>query len=260
MIMERIRVFVAVHKEAVLYGNSDCYQFIHVGSSNSPLKIENEIRDDSCSDNISPKNNIYCELTGVYYIWKNIKDIDYVGLCHYRRFLAKKAYSSDPNSVIFKKDELIDKLKDYDILLPQKNIKKGRINGFFKNKEELGEYKPYILMRSAIEKLYPEYLIDFENEFFLPEMSFGNIMICKKSIFDDYCKWLFDILFFVENEFIEKEGQVPPRELGYYSEWLLNIWVRHNKLKAMYLPMYMVQETRSFLYKIKIICSFLGLK
>lgn len=50
--------------------------------------IVSDYRDNSLI-NISNKNKIYCELTGLYWIWKNygLETIEWIGLSHYRRYL-----------------------------------------------------------------------------------------------------------------------------------------------------------------------------
>lgn len=42
---------------------------------------------DDTGEQISALNCYYSELTGFYWIWKNCHDADYVGTCHYRRYL-----------------------------------------------------------------------------------------------------------------------------------------------------------------------------
>ena len=107
--MNKIKIFVATHKIAPNYGDS-CYQMVHVGAENSKVEIPNAIKDNCCDDNISAKNSIYRELTGLYHVWKNVKDIPYVGLCHYRRLPASKMGITGKNKVLsgFQLLEILD--------------------------------------------------------------------------------------------------------------------------------------------------------
>lgn len=243
--MKKVRVFVAVHKAAKLYGDDKAYKFIHVGATKSPIIINEAQRDDDADNNISNKNDIYCELTGLYYIWKNVHDVEYVGLCHYRRYPSNDDVGLIPNLNILSEKDIVGRLQHADIILLQKTPKNGEINGYFTDKERLLHYRPYVMMQPVIKELYPEYLDSFEEEFITPTMSFGNIMICRKSLFDNYCKWLFHILFAVEQKMNQQSGP-EPRELGFYSEWLLNVWVRHNKLNVDYANVFFTEKFFSF--------------
>ena len=90
--MNLIKILVCCHKPCEL-PNGDIYLPIQVGKkcSNLDLGIQSdcEINGQDC-ENISEKNNIYCEMTAAYWAWKNIRklypNIDYIGLCHYRRY------------------------------------------------------------------------------------------------------------------------------------------------------------------------------
>ena len=61
-------------------------------------------------------------------------------------------------------------------------------------------------------------------------------MFCKKKLFDSYCEWLFDILFEMEKYVdLTHLDEYQKRLYGFLSERLLNVWVKHNKLKAKHL-------------------------
>ena len=59
-----------------------------------------------------------------------------------------------------------------------------------------------------------------------------NMFIMKKEILDSYCKWLFDILFELENRIdVSKYDNFHARFFGRISELLLDVWINTNNLK-----------------------------
>ena len=65
---------VCCHKKDI-YKETDLYLPIQVGKALSDISL-NMLSDDT-GDNISHKNNSYCELTRMYRAWKNLKGIDH---------------------------------------------------------------------------------------------------------------------------------------------------------------------------------------
>ena len=63
------------------------YKIIKVGNNPEFEISESQGYCDSTGDNISSKSPYYCELTALYWAWKNL-DASIVGLCHYRRYFA----------------------------------------------------------------------------------------------------------------------------------------------------------------------------
>lgn len=88
--MSTTKILVCCHKPDN-FKNDEVYMPIHVGKANS--KYELGIQGDDTGDNISKENPHFCELTGLYWAWKNMQPVDYIGLCHYRRYF--NFHSSD---------------------------------------------------------------------------------------------------------------------------------------------------------------------
>ena len=93
----KVNILVCHHKESD-YIKTECLIPIQVGRAIAPYKLDYCIGDDT-GDNISHKNKNWCELTAMYWQWKNV-DADYYGLFHYRRYLSfrhEKSFYSEEN-------------------------------------------------------------------------------------------------------------------------------------------------------------------
>ena len=77
-------------------------------------------RDDT-GENISRKNPYYCELTGLYWAWKNCS-ADYIGLVHYRRHFRTKHFvlSRNPLDKVLTGRELQPMLGRYKVFVPRR--------------------------------------------------------------------------------------------------------------------------------------------
>ena len=81
--MKKTTIFICAHKEVPL-PQHPFFLPIQAGATMHE-HIANYQPDDE-GDNISIKNPHFCELTCHYWAWKNLKNVDIVGLNHYRRF------------------------------------------------------------------------------------------------------------------------------------------------------------------------------
>lgn len=179
---------------------------------------------DDTGENISEKNMYYSELTGHYWIWKNVIDTEYVGVCHYRRYLVNE------KELIFTKEELLKLLESFDIITTKKVLLP---NPYYDGYKATHHIENLDITAKVIKKLYPDYYEIYDRTIHSDETYFGNIMICKKSLFDSYCEWLFSIFKEME-KYVSFQGydDYHKRVYGFISEILLLVYVRKNQLKA----------------------------
>lgn len=86
--------------------------------------------------------------------------------------------------------------------------------------------------KKIIEKKYPDYLIEFEKLHTRKKAHMFNMFIMKKEILNQYCTWLFDILFELEKKVdSSKYDNFHSRFYGRISELLLDVWINTNKIK-----------------------------
>lgn len=212
------------------------YFNLQLGAANAD-KIISEVRDDS-GNNISKKNPNYCELTGLYWLWKNAND-KVVGLTHYRRFFYKHSICLNKTNILSEED-INHTLNKYDIIVPQAgHLFKTTIYEQYKKAHDIEDLEN---CGKIIKDKYPEYYKTFENVIYSNHYFPYNMFICKKEIIDSYCEWLFSIFNELEKHIdIEKKDKYNKRVFGFLSERLFNVWIINNNYKVKEYPVYNIE-------------------
>lgn len=217
--MRDIKIVVATHKKYYM-PTDDMYVPIHVGSMGKPsLGYQ---RDDE-GENISAKNDDYCELTALYWAWKNMK-ADYIGLNHYRRYFAQKDGLQINGKFIATKEYIVDVLGGGNILLPK--ARNYYIETVYSQYIHAHRKSDMDLVKEIISKKYPLYCKSLDRMKEISEVHLYNMFIMRWDYFDAYCTWLFDILFTLEAKL---KGNHEPRLFGYIGERLLDVWLEANQ-------------------------------
>lgn len=213
-----IKLFIMTHKPFTPPPDP-MYVPLHVGRAGaSDLGY---LGDDSM-DSISTDNPYFCELTGMYWLWKNYHASDYIGICHYRRYLINEKGS------LFTESQLEKLLSEYDMVTTKLlTLTCSYYEGFGENHHR----KDLILTGNVLKEKYPEYADTFDRLVHGPHTYFGNIFIASKKEYDRYCTWLFDILFEVQKHTdFTGYNDYEKRLFGFLSEFLQTVWIRYHRL------------------------------
>ena len=237
--MKNIKILVATHKKYKMPADTSVYLPIHVGCEG---KEDLGFQGDNSGENISTLNPYYCELTGLYWAWRNL-DCDYLGLVHYRRYFTKitKGYNESINidDVILNRYEIEELLESSEVIVPKR--RKYYIETLYSHYDHTFDGTHLDLARTIIDMKSPEYLPSFEKVMKQRSGYMFNMFIMKKELADDYFTWLFPILdSMYESMDLSGLTDFEARLFGRVSEILLNVWLDKNDLKIKEVPfMYM---------------------
>lgn len=193
---------------------------------------------DDTGDNISDENDTFSELTALYWIWKNDKSKpdDIVGLEHYRR------HFRDPHkySIPITKSSVIELISKYDFMGEGFAVK--GIQLFKPDKIPVrtlyNHYKIYHVISDldnaleSIRRRHPELYPVINCQIKHSNKILGcNVFVTKKKLLDEYCEFLFPVLFDVDDKIDEmswllgKHSGYNSRVFGFLSERLLRPWI-----------------------------------
>ena len=240
-----VRIVVATHKDYWM-PEDPVYIPLLVGAEKNHAGKDKEFAEDNTGENISSKNPHYCELTGLYWAWKNLEG-EYIGLVHYRRHFANGKWWKRKRERILSRDEFDTALKDVDILLPKPRHYWIETNysqyAHAHHEEDLTQTRKILLEK------YPEYIPAYDQSMEQRSGHRFNMFVMKAELLREYCGWLFDILFELEKRLdISAYSQNDQRVFGFIGERLLDVWIRTKGLAYRELP-YVFLENQNWLMK-----------
>lgn len=213
-----VKIIIATHKKYRM-PEDKMYLPVHVGAEG---KNDLGYTKDNTGENISLLNPSFCELTGLYWAWKNL-DYDYLGLAHYRRHFSLKKRKDKWCSVLTY-NELKPYLDKVRVFVPKK--RKYYIETLYSHYDHTHYSEQLDTTREIIERMYPEYIKSYDK---IMKQRYGymfNMMIMTKDLMDDYCTWLFNILFELQKQLTMPElSNFQGRFYGRVSEIIFNVWL-----------------------------------
>ena len=220
----RIGIIVASHIECSM-PDDPMYIPVMAGSALRNHVPEGYLRDDT-GDNISTRNDEYCELTALYWAWKNL-DMDVIGLCHYRRFFASPQHRNH----LLSEDEAMHLLYCYDAILPE--VRNYYVETNYSQYVHSHHAEDLVAARNIIAEKYPGYIEAYDRRMAMTKGHRFNMLIMKRPLLDEYCRWLFDILFELEEKLdISHYSENDRRVFGFVAERLLDVWMDKNGIRS----------------------------
>ena len=225
-----VRIIVAAHKKYRM-PDDKMYLPLHVGAEGKKdadgKALDLGYARDNTGENISALNPSFCELTGLYWAWKNL-GADYIGLAHYRRHFSMKRRAGFDN--VLTRAEIEPYLGRIRLFTPNK--RRYYIETLYSHYAHTHYAVHLDETREILSEKYPEYLDSYDRVLRHTYGYMFNMAIMQRDLLDDYCAWLFDILFELQKRIDMPElSAFQGRFYGRVSEIIFNVWLDH-KLAA----------------------------
>ena len=228
-----IALLVAAHKPYAM-PSDPIYRPIHVGAAASDADLGFQRDDDG--ESISELNPRYCELTAVYWAWKNLK-ADAVGLAHYRRHFAG---TGDMGTLTGAEAQAL--LERSPIVLPKR--RNYYIETVASHYGHTFDPRHLEILRDVLGELDPQSVASYDSVLAARGAHIFNMFLMRADMFDEYCAWMFPILFETEKR-IDFTGMTPfeARVMGRLSERLMDTWLLSREHGFVECPVVSMEKT-----------------
>lgn len=233
--MADVSVLVASHKPYWMPSDS-LYLPVQVGAA-AHEHIEGYAHDDE-GDQISDKNPRYCELTALWWGWRNL-DCDWLGLVHYRRHFAGSGErgvltSAEADALVGEGDVVVSKARNYYI----ETISSHYMHTFDQDGSQLAA------LRKGVQMVSPERVATLDAHLAQRRGHMFNMLIMPRGILDSYCTWLFDVLEVTEGLLdFSQMNDFHARCVGRLGERLLDVWLKSEGIPFQEVPVKGMERT-----------------
>lgn len=205
-----------------------------VGSSKNSFLPLNNIREKFLinvpheGDNIDFLNPWYCELTGLYYLWKHVDD-EIVGLEHYRNYFWKNGHP-------ITETEIKEELKKGDIICGGFSYPAWGCNELFAEFDKQIKGKTLDLCKVIAQK--DEGLANYFIKYLRGQRLWCcNTFIGSKKILNEWAEFIFGLLINFEDVSPIGPSTNTPRREGYIAEFLFGAWLEYKGYKIVHCDM-----------------------
>lgn len=243
-----IKLIVAAHKPYRM-PTDGVYLPLQVGAAGKP-PIPGFARDDE-GEGISARNASYCELTGLYWAWRNVR-VEAVGLVHYRRHF-RGAHG------IATGGELAACLVDHDVILPRK--RHYMIETTYSQYVHAHHAQDLDVTRQILAERSADEAASFDRVMRSTSGHRFNMFVMRRPFFEAYCAWLFDVLFELERR-LDTSSYSPydARVFGFVGERLLDVWLdrMRGRVRMVELPVLHLESQHWPTKVFRFLCRRLG--
>ncbi len=200
-----------------------CERYIQAGRALTDADLDGCSVFDNTGDNISSMNRQLCELTALYWIWKNAGE-DVVGVEHYRRrFILPEGWT-----------ELFSVGKA-DVILPVPLYVRPSLKGNYVLRHDETVWD---VMMDKIRNIHGKECAERVASFMEDTGCYSpcNMLIAKKKAYDELCEWLFPVMFAVMEDCGQIRDNYQNRYPGFLSERLISFffYMNQDKYKVVY--------------------------
>ena len=237
--------------------------------------LRDDIHDETAA--VSARNNFWADAGFHHFVWKHAIE-DYVGACHYRRYLSPWNHQdlrnllgpnyddfigSRTSTNVENRDTLfapgaavryllsadnggknfVEMLQSVDMVLPWPFIMEAN---WTIEQNYLTRHDPddWFVLERVLEDLYPNEAKGARGYFQRERLLFpDNIYLGRVAVVRQWHDWLFPILFECEKRIRERENMYPHyRPLGFIAEHLFSWWVYSRDPKRYHVPVLVPRE------------------